>query len=222
LGSGLEAVAEMADEAAARNSADMLRGGLATLRMQMAQAAEATPNAAVNLFDAVTVDSEGQRVRLTAPGPSGVAALGVMAGIAIPSMLRARVSANEAMAIGDTRAMISAEVAFEMAAQGYGDPACLAEPQACLEGYAGPSFIDSALASATEKSGYRRTFHSGPAGKKPGTYQTFAYTSTPVEPGRTGTRSFCGDSSGRVCADPTGAPIVPVAGACPASCADLR
>ena len=38
-----------------------------------------------------------------------VAIIGIIAAIAIPSLLRARVSANEAQAIGDTRSVISAE-----------------------------------------------------------------------------------------------------------------
>ena len=38
-----------------------------------------------------------------------VAIIGIIAAIAIPSLLRARVSANEAQTIGDTRTAISAE-----------------------------------------------------------------------------------------------------------------
>ena len=55
-----------------------------------------------------------------------------------------------------------------------------------------------------------------------GSAAAFAYTATPLEPGKTGVRSFCGDSSGLVCSDPKGAAILPVAGACPRTCAPLQ
>src|SRR6266540_1950896 len=45
-----------------------------------------------------------------------VAIIGIIAAIAIPSLLRARVSANEAAAIGDTRTVISAEAAYHATA----------------------------------------------------------------------------------------------------------
>ena len=44
-----------------------------------------------------------------------VAIIGIIAAIAIPSLLRARVSANEAQAIGDTRSVISAEQTYASA-----------------------------------------------------------------------------------------------------------
>ena len=40
-----------------------------------------------------------------------VAIIGIIAAIAIPSLLRARVSSNEAAAVGDIRTVISAEAA---------------------------------------------------------------------------------------------------------------
>src|SRR5438067_2350570 len=44
-----------------------------------------------------------------------VAIIGIIAAIAIPSLLRARVAANEAAVIGDTRTVISAEAAYHAA-----------------------------------------------------------------------------------------------------------
>ena len=41
-----------------------------------------------------------------------IAIIGVIAGIAIPQLLRARLSANEAQAIGDSRAVIAAEQTY--------------------------------------------------------------------------------------------------------------
>jgi hypothetical protein len=34
--------------------------------------------------------------------------------------------------------------------------------------------------------------------------KAFAYTATPVRPGQTGQRGFCGDSGGRLCVTPDG------------------
>jgi type IV pilus assembly protein PilA len=223
---GFESVLEMPDEAAARNMADVVRGGIAAIKMQTAQAASASRPAPWigPALEAIQVAAVERRVVLSsAEGAGGTAAIGVMAAIAVPALLRARVSANEAATIGDTRTVISAEAAYASAAQGYGSLSCLAKPASCLAGYRGPTFLDEALASATQKSGYDRAFHPGPAaGPGKGTYRAFAYVSTPREPGKTGVRSFCGDSTGRVCFDPAGAAIVPRDGLCPASCTDLR
>src|SRR5438045_6791050 len=65
-----------------------------------------------------------------------VAIIGIIAAIAIPSLLRARVSANEAGAIGDTRTVISGEAAYQSANSGfYGQITCLATPTTCIGGY---------------------------------------------------------------------------------------
>ena len=47
-----------------------------------------------------------------------VAIIGIIAAIAIPSLLRARVSANESATIGDIRTVISAEAAYHSANAG--------------------------------------------------------------------------------------------------------
>jgi hypothetical protein len=150
--------------------------------------------------------------------------LGLIAAIAIPSLLRARISANEAATIGDIRTVISAEAAYQSASGGsYGSPPCLAAPTTCLPAYSGPSFLDPDLASATVKNGYRRTFHAGPpsAAGPTGSLETFAYTAVPVEPGKTGSRGFCGDASGRICVTPHGSAPALAGGLCDPSCQEL-
>jgi hypothetical protein len=222
---GLELAGEMADAAAAKNLADMIQGGLATARLQLAQNPEMQKMAgAKEMLDAIQVKAEGAKVTLTttvAGGGTGMA--GVAAAIAIPSLLRARVSANESAAIGDLRTVISAQAAYQSANGGfYGEMACLAEPTSCLAGYQGPVFLGPELAAAREKSGYRRVFHAGPAGSAPRSLVGYAYTASPLQQGQTGVRSFCGDASGLVCFDPTGAEIFPENGACPSTCTPLR
>src|SRR5262245_9093867 len=94
-----------------------------------------------------------------------VAIIGIIAAIAIPSLLRARISANESGAIGDSRTVSSAEVAYHSTSLGtYGDITCLSTPSsgACLVNYAptNPTFLDPAVAGGTQinKSGYKRLF----------------------------------------------------------------
>ena len=94
-----------------------------------------------------------------------VAIIGIIAAIAIPSLLRARVSANESATQGDIRTVISANAAYEGSGNGNGyAPAasCLSTPAnaACIPGYAptAPTFLDSNLAQTNlTKSGYSRT-----------------------------------------------------------------
>ena len=54
-----------------------------------------------------------------------VAIIGILAAIAIPSLLRARVSANEAQAIGDTRTVMSAKITYATNNCGFFPPTML-------------------------------------------------------------------------------------------------
>ena len=142
----------------------------------------------------------------------GVAVLGIVAAIAIPSLLRARVSANESATIGDIRTVISAQYAYQSSNGGAfaGDLECLVTPSGCIEGYppTAPTFLDRILLEQM-KSGYRRSFEAGPIVSGPGngrsSVRSWAFVAVPVTANTTGVRSFCGDSSGIVCASSTGA-----------------
>lgn len=132
-----------------------------------------------------------------------VAIIGIIAAIAIPSLLRARVSANESATQGDIRTWISAEAAYEGASNSNGYPrtaTCLATPSnaACIPGYSAtaPTFLDGNLATATlSKSGYFRTYR--PTGTPVGVGDDgYCYAGSPTSLNRTGTRSFGGDASG--------------------------
>jgi hypothetical protein len=150
---------------------------------------------------------------------------GIVAAIAIPSFLRARVSANESATLGDIRTVISAEAAYTTANEGYYGPMdCLARPSECVPTYTGPPFLDATLASGASKSGYERTFHPGPAagaGGK-GSVSAFAYVAVPVKSGQTGVRGFCGDATGRICFTTDGTAPEVMDGACDPACRELR
>ena len=135
-----------------------------------------------------------------------VAIIGIIAAIAIPSLLRARVSANEAAIQGDTRTIISSGAAYEAASLGNGYPSgidCLSTPATatCIPGYAAtaPTFIDASLATASTanapKSGYTRTYSTQAAAVGVGK-AGYCYQANPQTLNRTGVRSFGGDDSG--------------------------
>jgi prepilin-type N-terminal cleavage/methylation domain-containing protein len=153
-----------------------------------------------------------------------VAIIGIIAAIAIPSLLRARVSANEAASVGDIRTVISAEFAYHSASGGlYGPADCLLAPSAggCIPSYppAAPTFLDSQLASLQSKSGYQRLLDGTLV---PGGYSCFAYHATPVTPGQTGVRGFAGDCSGRICFSQDGVPVLPLTGPLPGGCQTIQ
>jgi type IV pilus assembly protein PilA len=159
--------------------------------------------------------------------------IGIIAAIAIPSLLRARVSANESGAIGDVRTVISAQMAYQSANCGaYGPMECLSQPTApgCIPNYpaVGPTFLDATLASLQVKSGYTRAFHAGntialPEPCSGGTgLDNFAYTAVPATFGKTGVRGFCGDSTGIVCSTMDGSAPEVTNGQCGAGCTPLR
>ena len=140
-----------------------------------------------------------------------VAIIGIIAAIAIPSLLRARVSANESATIGDIRTVISAQAAYQSANGGWYESnfTCLNGPFAgCIPNYPtnSPTFLDSQLASMFSKSGYDRSFAGGVAPANINTNissgsatTSFVYWATPTSPGQTGVRGFAGDSSGILC-----------------------
>ncbi len=136
-----------------------------------------------------------------------VAIIGIIAAIAIPSLLRARVSANEAAVQGDIRTIISANAAYESSSQSNGyatNLPCLSSPSngGCIPNYpaAAPTFIDDSLSAAVGigagkgKSGFDRDYIvNGVIGTGVAQY---CYLAQPITLNRTGVRSFGGDDSG--------------------------
>ena len=156
---------------------------------------------------------------------------GIVAAIAIPSLLRARVAANESATLGDIRTVIAAEAAYQPQNKGYfGRFECLGRPAGCLPGYTGPAFLDGTLASGAVKNGYQRTFHPGKAvtvasdgtSAWHGSVMSFAYVAVPEKVGQTGVRGFCGDAKGRICYTTDGSPPAVTDGLCGPGCTDLR
>lgn len=127
-----------------------------------------------------------------------VAIIVLLAAIAIPNLLRARLSANEATAIAAMRTISTAMESYRAAQSPPAYPASLA---ALIAPASDPPYIDSVLGSGN-KSGYTFT----PDGVGGNTYNVVA---TPQTPNVTGVRSFYVDQSGvvRVGGIATGTPI---------------
>jgi type II secretory pathway pseudopilin PulG len=147
--------------------------------------------------------------------------IGIIAAIAIPSLLRARVSANESMAIGDTRRVISAQAAYAGSNNGaYDTLACLGTPASCIPGYNGPAMLPPELANGVLKGGYTRTLHLGPPAAEiteamsPSSVASYAYVSVPATRNTTGVRGFCGDARGMICYTADGSDPEVVDGEC--------
>ena len=165
-----------------------------------------------------------------------VAIIGIIAAIAIPNLIRARVASNEAATLGDIRTVISAEATYQSANSGFFEASlsCLVEPRnaSCIPSYPSiaPTFLDSQLASQQHKSGYNRVFQGGPLitpaipTSSPTSTGTYRYDATPTNVGQTGVRGFAADSSGRICQTSDGTPVPAGTnpGALPSNCADLR
>jgi type IV pilus assembly protein PilA len=155
-----------------------------------------------------------------------VAIIGIIAAIAIPSLLRARIAANEAGAIGDSRAVSSSEVAYSSSNGGtFGKITCLAAPVTCGFASGTTAFIDSQIAALTPKQGYARSFVGGQTVVgSPDTngVATFVYVATPVTTAQTGNRGFAIDHSGLLCFTTDGNPPTITNNALDPTCTPLK
>jgi len=134
-----------------------------------------------------------------------VAIILIIAAIAIPNLLRSRMAANEASAVGSLRTINTACVTYSTTYGGF--PNDLTELGPVSGGGAATStsadLIDSVLAAGS-KSGYTFTFTADdPDGD--GRNDTYEVTAEPITPGTTGQRYFYTDQSGVVRANPTAA-----------------
>jgi type IV pilus assembly protein PilA len=133
-----------------------------------------------------------------------VAIIGIIAAIAIPSLLRARIAANEADAIGDTRTVVSASVTYQTGNGSYENNLfCMSTPTSCQWPAKTTQFLDPAVGSTgtVTKQGYNRVFATGTTAQ--GLYNVgtteYYYEANPITPGGTGTRYFASDQSGLIC-----------------------
>jgi type IV pilus assembly protein PilA len=148
-----------------------------------------------------------------------VAIIGIIAAIAVPGLLRARMSGNETSAIGSMRAINSAQTNYITAA-GYGGSATslqiLGDPcPMSTQGFISPDLdptapgVTSNGATGVLKSGYNTDMAgAGAAGPNDcngiATLVDYTATSTPITVGSTGVRGFNTSSSGTIYFDAAG------------------
>ncbi|HEX5424159.1 MAG TPA: prepilin-type N-terminal cleavage/methylation domain-containing protein [Candidatus Acidoferrales bacterium] len=143
-----------------------------------------------------------------------IAIVVVIAAIAIPNLLRSKVAANEASAIGSLRNIMSAEAAYKaMYGIGYsndlasigGTSTTGADASCTAAQLLDASLAKGVIGNKTRKSGYVFTFTPGkeafkpeqavPSGCDVGKGDGYAVQADPVD-SRAGKRHFCADASG--------------------------
>jgi len=133
-----------------------------------------------------------------------VAIILIIAAIAIPNLLRAKMAANEASAVGSLRTINTSAVEYSTT-YSIGYPGSLADLGGATTAAAtstSSELIDSVLSGGT-KSGYTFSYTAGTADAS-GSVNTYTITATPVVVGSTGQRMFFTDQSGVIRANSTG------------------
>jgi len=140
-----------------------------------------------------------------------VAIILIIAAIAIPNLLRSRMAANEASAVGSLRTINTAEVTYQTTYPNVGFAANIG----ALGGAAGvcgagatataaaACLIDDVLSITKVKSGYN--FAAPGVAGAGGLVNTYTANADPTVPGTTGQRHFFTDQSGVIRFDPAAA-----------------
>ena len=136
-----------------------------------------------------------------------VAIILVLAAIAIPSLLRSKISANEASAVASLRSINTAQVTYSVTypSQGFSDDlAKLGTPTgSAAVSSTSAGLLDWVLGCATQpcpKSGYAFAINN-PVGTP---VVAYSLTAVPLAPGQTGYRGFCSDQLSHMSYDPSG------------------
>jgi type IV pilus assembly protein PilA len=146
-----------------------------------------------------------------------VAIILIIAAIAIPNLLRSRMAANEASAVGSVRTINTAQVTYASTYPDIGFAVAMSNLGPDSAGVGGTStnsgLVDGILGCATApcvKSGYQFTVAAlSPSGcGVPGTpCATYTVIGDPVTVGQTGQRFFCSDQSGVIRFNQTASPL---------------
>ncbi len=131
-----------------------------------------------------------------------VAIILIIAAIAIPSLIRSKMAANESSAVGSLHAINTAIVNYA-GEYGSGYPASLINlgPSGSPSS-AAADLLDAVLTTGI-KSGYTFSYAPGPVGAS-GSITSYAIIAAPTSTGVTGTRGFYTDQSSVIRSDPTG------------------
>ena len=137
-----------------------------------------------------------------------VAIILIIAAIAIPNLLRARIAANESSAVASVRTINTAMTTYNSTypSQGFAATLAILGPDAnpCAPSSTNACLIDSQLATGT-KSGYN--FAATGGAPQNGANTNYYATATPIAVNQTGLRSFCAFEDAVVRVQPTGAAV---------------
>ncbi|MHB8486766.1 MAG: prepilin-type N-terminal cleavage/methylation domain-containing protein [Candidatus Acidiferrales bacterium] len=154
-----------------------------------------------------------------------VAIILIIAAIAIPNLLRSKMAANEASAVGSVRTIVTANVTYASTYDSGFAPTIqdLSGVAGVAASCTGSQLLDPTFNIAVPiKSGYKFSYAAGSPTTVPTNGcgltvddNTFDVVASPVTVGTTGQRSFCDDQAGAIMFDPTGG----IAAAAGVSCA---
>ena len=144
-----------------------------------------------------------------------VAIILIIAAIAIPNLLRARIAANESSAVSAVRTINTAEVTYSTSFPTAGYAAALANlggATPCVPAVATACLIDSVLSAAApgagSKNGY--SFVAVGANAVNGVMTTYTAGTSPVTFNQSGVRNFCSNEDGVLRFNPGAAGSAPV------------
>lgn len=130
-------------------------------------------------------------------GIGGIPFILIIAAIAIPNLLRARIAANESSAVNTLRAINTAEIAYQAQSQ-KGEFTCdLSALRA--------AGLEKEVVVSGHKNGYNFVLQRCVAGQT-GTLPRYQVVANPVTPNQSGVRAFCSDESGVIKANQNGSP----------------
>jgi type IV pilus assembly protein PilA len=122
-----------------------------------------------------------------------VAIILVIAAIAIPSLIRSKMAANESSAVGTLRTINTASVSYA-SSYGVGYPAALSDLAPSTSPSSTAADLVDAVVVTGIKSGYTFSYAPGAAGAS-GEILTYSITADPIAPGSSGQRGFFTDQS---------------------------
>lgn len=140
-----------------------------------------------------------------------VAIILIIAAIAIPNLMRARMAANESSAVGSLRTINSGEITYQSTFPTVGYASALSNlggtGSPCIASPTNSCLIDNVLAqngspAGSGKSGY--TFRTGAGLTAAGVTIGYAVQASPLVPNKSGGRAFCSVQDAVIRVDPAG------------------
>lgn len=130
-----------------------------------------------------------------------VAIILIIAAMAIPSLLRARISADEASAVGSLRAIHQAQISYQTMFPNVGfapNLASLGGAAPCTPSPATACLLDNSLATASPGSGAKAGYVFQAIGQTPVNGVNTQYTAgaSPLSYNNSGVRNFCNNEDG--------------------------